>query len=232
MAGKDWVCGPDEKFEAQYKKYCKVVMTNTTGSNPVWSHIPADRVTELTDGYANFYTALGKLSGPHTSGDVLAKNEARAEGEEILRDFNRSYILNAREVTNAQRLDVGCPVHDKNHTPVPTPWAQCEADIAYPGKHLLELVHIRALLGTLSDEEAKAEFGVRIFWGILGTDLSAVPTEGKELPHSTFTHRKRFRFDFDGESGKTVYFCLRYENEKGGKEGEGPFGPIFSAIIP
>jgi hypothetical protein len=31
---------------------------------------------------------------------------------------------------------------------------------------------------------------------------------------------------------KTVWFCLRYENEKGGEEGEGPFGPLFSAIIP
>jgi hypothetical protein len=35
-----------------------------------------------------------------------------------------------------------------------------------------------------------------------------------------------------GDSGKTVYFCLRYENQKGGEEGEGPFGPIMSAIIP
>jgi hypothetical protein len=45
--------------------------------------------------------------------------------------------------------------------------------------------------------------------------------------------RKRFRFDFEGDSGRTVWFCLRYENAKGGKEkGEGPFGPLFSAIIP
>jgi hypothetical protein len=44
--------------------------------------------------------------------------------------------------------------------------------------------------------------------------------------------RKGYRFDFPGDSGSTVYFCLRYENEKGGKEGEGPFGPILRAIIP
>jgi hypothetical protein len=80
---------------------------------------------------------------------------------------------------------------------------------------------------------------VRIFWGVLDpaaehdkSHISAPPVVGDDLPHSTFTHRRRFRFDFEGDSGKTVYFCLRYENEKGGKEGEGPFGPIFSAIIP
>jgi hypothetical protein len=31
------------------------------------------------------------------------------------------------------------------------------------------------------------------------------------------------------ESGNTVYFCLRYENSE---EGQGPFGPMLSAVIP
>jgi hypothetical protein len=86
---------------------------------------------------------------------------------------------------------------------------------------------------------ARADYGVRIFWGIMGEPaahdkfrLAAPPVTGDDLPHSTFTHRKRYLFDFSGDSGKTVWFCLRYENEKGGKEGEGPFGPLFSAIIP
>jgi hypothetical protein len=90
-----------------------------------------------------------------------------------------------------------------------------------------------------SEEEDRSEFGVRIFWGILGAPtaadkfrLSDLPETCRDLPHSTFTHRKRYRFDFDGDSGKTVYFCLRYENEKGGEEGERPFGPVFQAIIP
>jgi hypothetical protein len=170
---------------------------------------------------------------------VTAKNEARDEAEAILRDFNRSFILYAREVTDAQRRDIGCPVHDPTRTPVPRPQAQPEADITYPGRHLLELARIRAVPGSMSEEEEKAEFGVRIFWGVLGdptpTDkfrLAAVPVTGNDLPHSTFTHRKKYRFDFDGDSGKTVYFCLRYENEKGGEDGEGPFGPMMNAIIP
>jgi hypothetical protein len=62
--------------------------------------------------------------------------------------------------------------------------------------------------------------------------ISAAPVTGNDLPHSTFTRHKKYRFNFDGDSGKTVWFCLRYENEKSGEEGEGPFGPLFSAIIP
>ena len=102
---------------------------------------------------------------------------------------------------------------------------------------LLELDNIRSLPGGADDP--RSDWGVRIFWAILGdptaTDkfrISVPPLAGDDLPHSTFTHRKKYRFNFEGDSGKRVYFCLRYENEKGGKEGEGPFGPIFSAIIP
>jgi hypothetical protein len=84
------------------------------------------------------------------------------------------------------------------------------------------------------EDDPRSEWGVRIVWGILAPStaadkfrLSAPPVKGEDLPHSTFVHGKRFLFDFEGEYGKTVYFSLRYENEKGGREGEGPFGPLF-----
>jgi hypothetical protein len=53
---------------------------------------------------------------------------------------------------------------------------------------------------------------------------------GTELPHSRFTRRKKELFEFPLEdSGKTAYFCIRLENSKGKA---GPWGPVFSAIIP
>jgi hypothetical protein len=51
---------------------------------------------------------------------------------------------------------------------VPRPKVQPEADLTYPGRHLLELAKIRAVPGSMSEEEEKAEFGVRIFWGVMG----------------------------------------------------------------
>jgi hypothetical protein len=156
---------------------------------------------------------------------VEAKTEEREKSEDILRAFNRQYILYAKEVTDAQRVEIGCPVHDTTPSVIPRPNAIAEADIAYVAKHILKLLNIRPVAGTMSEEEAEFDFGVRIFWGI----LAAPPLTGSDLPHSIFTHRKSCRFDFDGESGKTVYFCIHYENGKGEA---GPFGPIFSAIIP
>jgi hypothetical protein len=34
------------------------------------------------------------------------------------------------------------------------------------------------------------------------------------------------------EIRKRISSSLKYENEKGGEEGEGPFGPILKAVIP
>jgi hypothetical protein len=168
---------------------------------------------------------------------VVAKNGARDAGKGTLRAFNNQYVLHAKEVSDAERRDAGARVRAAA-SPASCPTAQPEADLVYPGKHLLELVNIRPVPGI--GESPRKGCGVRIFWGLMGepseTDrfrLASPPLTGRDLPHSTFTHRKRFRFDFEGDSGRTVWFCLRYENAKGGKEkGEGPFGPLFSAIIP
>jgi hypothetical protein len=239
MGGKHWISRSDSGFDGFLEKYCEGVQEYTGGAVPVWSHIPAARVTELVKSRAAWRSAFSRLEGAHTSGDVLAKREQRAESEAVLRDFNRSFVLYVREVTDAQRRNIGCPVHSRHSTPVPAPKVQATADVVYLGVHLLQLVNIKPVQDRAGEEEAKAEFGVRICWGILGpateTDrlrLAAPPETGNDLPHSVFIHRKRYRFDFEGDSGKTVYFCLRYENGKGGKEGEGPFGPLFSAIIP
>jgi hypothetical protein len=109
------------------------------------------------------------------------------------------------------------------------------------GEHLLEL-HMEPATNT-TDDPHRSDYGFRIYWGILtppGTppeklrpgkrEIIEVPVSGEDLPHSRFTRRKKELFDFPQEDrGKTVYFCIRYENAKGQP---GPWGPIFSAIIP
>jgi hypothetical protein len=238
MGGTSLIPRRDAEFDLFLSKYCSIVSRKTSGDNPAWTHIPAARITELFAVADAWHTAYIKLLEPHTSADVLAKNQARKTAEKILEEFNNQYILYAREVSNPEREEIGAHVHDKIRTTMKKPTCQPEADIVYPGPHLLELVKIRRVPG-IGNDPPDANFGVRIFWGILGAPsakdkfhITAPAEAGDDLPHSTFTHRKKFRFDFEGDSGKTVWFCLRYENAKGGKEGEGPFGPLFSAIIP
>jgi hypothetical protein len=60
--------------------------------------------------------------------------------------------------------------------------------------------------------------------------LTKAAVTGDELPHSRFTRRRRIVIEFNAaDSGKTVYFSIRFENAKGDK---GPWGPVFSAVIP
>ena len=100
---------------------------------------------------------------------------------------------------------------------------------------------MKPLAGTTLDP--RADHGYRIYFGVLppggATHEQAVGmfrymdrpvVQGSELPHSLFTRRKRELFEFpETDSGMTAYFAIRFENAKGGK---GPWGPVFSAIIP
>jgi hypothetical protein len=130
---------------------------------------------------------------------------------------------------------------DTTRTPIPPPVAMAEADITRPAVHTLEL-HFRPRADAPPDPH-HADYGVRIYYGVrppgganiemaLGPQRELVnpPINGDELPHSRFTRRRRERFDFNQtDSGKMAYFCLRYENAKGQP---GPWGPLFSAVIP
>jgi hypothetical protein len=89
---------------------------------------------------------------------------------------------------------------------------------------------------TIPAEDAGSDYGVRIYYALSGEPDDRFPFRlaeplkiGKVLPYSVFTRRKKERFDFNGESGSTVYFCLCYENSKGEA---GPFGPVLSAVVP
>jgi hypothetical protein len=119
-------------------------------------------------------------------------------------------------------------------SPILDPKAQPTADLVFPGIHLVELRRIRPVDWSVVDP--RADYGVRIHWGLAGepTEMHrfrviGTPKTGRDLPNSLFTRRKNERFDLDGESGNRVYFCLKYENPSGE---EGSFGPMLTAVIP
>jgi hypothetical protein len=231
---KDFIPEAEAAFDAFFKNYCQIVVKNTTGATPVWNQIPADRVTELNTAYAAWYTAWGKLKGPHTHADVVAKDGAHKAGEDTLREFHNEFILYSRKVTDEQLAELGCARRDKTPTVIPAPTSQAAAEVAYTAIHELTVQKIHAI-GTIS-ADPRSDYGVSIHYGILDPAnpsgrfrISAPPVTGDDLPHSVFVKKRKHVFDFEGDSGKTVWFCLRYENEKGDP---GPYGPLFSAVIP
>jgi hypothetical protein len=123
--------------------------------------------------------------------------------------------------------------HDGTATEIPPPAAQPTADTAFPGLHEIELRNIRPVDPSIGDPRSNE--GVRIYFGLTGEAtetykfrISGEVKSGLDLPCSQFTRRKKERFDFPGESGNRVYFCMRFEH--GGAAG--PWGPVLTAVIP
>jgi hypothetical protein len=60
--------------------------------------------------------------------------------------------------------------------------------------------------------------------------LATPPQSAEEIQHSEFSTRTPYTLESDlSLRGKTVYFCLRWENTLGKK---GPWSEILSAVIP
>jgi hypothetical protein len=212
----------------------------TTAKISAWS-IPTTEVTALKTLTTAAETALALSQSSARTVVVTAQTRAAfAALTGKMRFFkNRYFVL--PPLTEADIISLGLKPHDTKPTPIPPPTAQAEADISYPAAHTLAL-HLRPVADTAPDPH-HSDYGFRVYFGLLppgGASMEAAigpkrelvkpPVTGDELPHSLFTRKKHERMDFSQEeSGKTVYFCVRYENAKGEP---GPWGPIFSAVVP
>jgi hypothetical protein len=229
---KDYIPARDADFNIFFTNLVEYVSQKTSGETPVWTHVPdADR-TILRNAHIAWRNAYNITLKPCTKPERDEKNRVRKDSEKEIRTFVNTFLRFYPAVTDFDKEEMGLHIPDTTPTDIPNPTAQPVADVAYPGVHLIELTNIRALKSI--GEDPRADYGVRIFWGVLGPAsphdkfrLAAVPVTGDDLPHSTFSHRRRYRFDFPGDSGCTVYFCLRYENEKGGKKGKAPSARCF-----
>jgi hypothetical protein len=227
----DYLSLSDIEFDKWLKFMCQYVASRTSGSPPAWTHIPPAVVEQQDRNYADWYAVYSKIIGPHTQEDTLAKNNKKQAVKALIRPFVNQY-LRFPPVADEDRLAMGIPNRDTKPTRVLPPTSQAEADMTFPGIHLLELVKIRKV-GTISDDP-RSDHGVSVHIGIVDAvhgkwRISAPPSTGEDMPYAVFTREKKLRLDLDGESGKIVYLCLRYENSKGEA---GPFGPILHAVVP
>jgi hypothetical protein len=200
---------------------------------PPWN-IPAPAVQGLADKTAAAENCLAHSLSPERTKIATARTKTAFHDLAVcMRDFKcRYYLLPPLE--NADLVSLGLKPRGRALSPEETPTAQPEADLVFPGIHLVELRNICPAGGARPGDGS--EFGVRVYYGLTGTPtwrhkfrVEGVPAGGYDLPSSVWASRKKLRFDFDGESGNTVYFCLRYENKQGKA---GPFGPILKAFIP
>jgi len=216
----------------QFVAFMQGIINYVNTQKTAWSHIPAQKISNLSALLDDLEVLKDTAASQRTPAHTLARNNSQAAATKALRAFVNQY-LRFEPVTDVDLVEMGIPVRDTIHTTVPPPRIPVEGVLAFPAAGLVEMREIRGV-GTPLDK--RADHGVRIYYGIIGTPsesdkfrITDRPRTGDDLPHSVFTRRKHQRFDFAGESGKEVFFCMRYENMKGDA---GPWGTIISAFIP
>ncbi|MDR3251767.1 MAG: hypothetical protein LBT42_08920 [Tannerella sp.] len=159
-----------------------------------------------------------------TQSVTLLKTETRNAAEKSVRVFLKSYITYNPLVEDVDRINMNLRVHKTSRTAVLPP-------AKYP-LHETDTSMIRWLVIRFFDEEtrrkAKPEgvHGCEVWWAIHEQGDATVD----DLTHSSFCTRTPLRLEFnDRQRGKTVRFCLRWENTRGEK---GPWSPIESAVVP
>ena len=231
----DWLPSRRDEILGMAMKWNNVLVVKGTA----WS-VPEPKSTELNTLTVTAQAAYNEAMTKDRTTVLTAKvNTAFKNLTNAMRDIKKRYFF-MPPLTTTDMASLNLAVPDTNPTPVADPSGQVSATVQLVGSHLLRLI-VEHVEGTPIDP--KADYGSRIYWGIMphggGTLEQAAgkkhylqnpPVSGEELPNSLFTKRKKEMFDFPSEdSGKKVYFCIRYENSKGKA---GPWGPIINAIIP
>jgi hypothetical protein len=157
---------------------------------------------------------------------TFTKTEKRKVYEALLRILIRSLESNTGIPVEILRA-MGIIIRD--HTPtraeIPTHYPAYMVDTSVIRQLIIHFWNM--LLGNqLSRAKPHGVHGAEIRWAI----LAEAPASVDELVHSSFDTHTPLTLTFDeNERGKTVYFCLRWENTRGEK---GPWSEIVYAIIP
>jgi hypothetical protein len=202
----------------------------------LWN-IPQNVYQDLQALIAPAETILAQLDSPDRTTVITAEaNRIFGELTAHMRFIKDRYFKTPPLVAE-DYLSLLLNLPDTTRTPRGDPRAQVTAEIKRSGTDMLILVYKYAE-GTEHLADPHTDISRQVRWGLLpppgiapiGTDLTKVPTDSKELPEVFDTHRKTDIINFPiGSSGKTAYFVIRLHN---GKSGYGPYCPIFSAVVP
>jgi hypothetical protein len=219
MANKqDYLPRKDSELVVWSKNFLTLILANADA----WS-IPQTETRVLQTAVTNFQTLQSQADSPAKNKAIVKqKNDAKKILKEKIRELV-NYRLKNPVITDAQRILLGLHVRDTHPSPVPIPATTPEFNI--------EVIGVRQLSVSFRDSGSATKakpYGVNgavILFAVLD-----FPPTIKDLTQSVLATRTPHKFVFDdSERGKTVYFAICWQNEKGER---GSLSDIQSAIIP
>jgi hypothetical protein len=180
--------------------------------------------TEVSGKINGFLTARSAYETDNSSVKRLAKDEAKGEAIDAMREFANSSIRYNKKMPDADKLIMGIHPTDATPTSHPVPVSQPETVVENTTNHFEH--KIKALNRGRNDSSKPADaYGVRYAWQVGGEK----PAKGEDLPKSKFSRKTSYVVTHtEADKAKTVYYAACYENGKGDT---GPWSPVEEAII-
>jgi len=222
-SNRDYIPTNAAQFSVFMGQMIQYVSSQMSVTPLVWTHIPQDRVTALSNSFGVFGAAFTAALETPTHGNVLARQEAQAAATREIRGFVNQF-LRFPPVTNVDRVEMGVPNHDTIRTD--------HKVVREMVDFVLHLRNIREIMvdfwqqGSSHKAKPVGYDGAVIVW-----DLMDSPPESPDvLNHHTMASRTPFALHFEeSQRGKTVYVAAAWQNERGIL---GQWSEIKSAIVP
>jgi hypothetical protein len=217
----DWLPSREQNLADLCQKWKAGLENPSVITNFRWNQ---EEVTEVLAKTAAFLTARTAYREVDSSANRIAKNAARKLAKSAMRDFANGSIRCNKNMKKEDKLVYG--IHPVHRTPAHTGKLESypEAD---PDTSVIRQVTIH-FWDSVTKKRGKPRgvHGAEIRWAV----LNHPPASVEELVNSDFDTASPFTLRFDEtHRGRRLYFCLRWETNANVK---GPFGEIYTAIIP
>jgi hypothetical protein len=221
MAHSDWIPTREQDLVDLCRKWAAGLADSAKTTAFGWDQTECTGVLETLN---NFLTARSGYEADDSSAKRLAKDEAKGEAIDAMRNFANDAIRFNKKMSDEDKLVYG--IHPKDTTPTThaPPTSQPETVVENTTNHFEH--QVRALNRGRNDASKPADaYGVRYAWQVGGEK----PASGADLPKTKFTRKTSLVVTHtEADKAKTSYYATCYENGKGDT---GPWSPVEEAVI-
>jgi hypothetical protein len=217
----DWLPSREQDLADLCQKWKAGLENPANVTNFGWNQA---EVTEALAKVAAFLTARTAYEEVDSTANRMAKDAAKEAAKSAMRDFANSSIRYNKQMKDEDKLVYGIRPVDRTPTAAGAPESYPEAE---PDTSIIRQITINFWdSATKKRGKPHGVHGAEIRWVI----LDHAPASVDELSNSDFDTASPFTLKFDeSRRGARVYFCLRWESTTNIK---GPFGEIYSAVVP
>ncbi|GMO48072.1 MAG: hypothetical protein Pg6C_10380 [Treponemataceae bacterium] len=220
MPGGDWIPSREQDIVDLAQKWTAVLADSAKSTAFGWD---SGECTEVSGKINAFLTARADYEVNDSSVKRLAKDEAKEEAIDAMRDFANSFVRFNKKMDDPAKLVMGIRPKDAVPTAHPAPSSQPETAVENTPNHFEHKVMALNHEGKAS-KPADA-YGVRFAWQVGGEK----PASGADLPKTKFNRKPvLIAAHTEADKAKTAYYATCYENSKGET---GPWSPIEEAVI-